>query len=96
MIGGDMRKTILAGLWVTVCASAILSFGLCAEAEAYESGTVTDGGTVRGKITFMGLVPEPKEFKLHRYPDRAFCVDLSDGLGHRLLKEVTIGPDSGL
>jgi hypothetical protein len=47
---------------MTVCASAILSVGLCAEAEAYESGTVTDGGTVRGKITFKGPVPEPKEF----------------------------------
>ncbi|MBI5315021.1 MAG: carboxypeptidase regulatory-like domain-containing protein [Nitrospirae bacterium] len=91
-----MRKTILAGLWVTVFASAILSVGLCAEAEAYESGTVTDGGTVRGKITFMGSVPEPKEFKLHRYPDRAFCGELSDGNGHRLLKEVNIAPDGGL
>jgi len=91
-----MRKTNLAGLWVMVCASAILSIGLCAEAKAYESGTVTDGGIVRGKLTFKGPVPEPKEFKLHRYPDRAFCGELSDGNGHRLLKEVNIGPDSGL
>lgn len=91
-----MRNTNLAGLWATVCASAILSLGLCAEAESYESETVTDGGAVRGKITFMGLVPEPKEFKLHRYPDRAFCGELSDGSGHRLLKEVNIGPEGGL
>jgi hypothetical protein len=91
-----MRQKTLAGLWMTVCASAILSFGLCTEAEAYESGTVTDGATVRGKITFKGPVPEPKEFKLHRYPDRAFCGELSEGNGHRLLKEVNIGPDGGL
>lgn len=91
-----MRQNILAGLWMTVCVSAILSFGLCTDAEAYESGPVTDGATVRGKITFKGPVPEPKEFKLHRYPDRAFCGELSDGNGHRLLKEVNVGPDGGL
>jgi hypothetical protein len=91
-----MRKTIPTGLWMTVCASAMLSLGLCENAEAYESGTVTDGATVQGKITFTGPVPEPKEFKLHRYPDRAFCGELSDGNGHRLLKEVNIGPEGGL
>jgi hypothetical protein len=91
-----MRQEILAGLWMTVCVSAILSFGLCTDAEAYESGTVTDGAMIRGKITFKGPVPEPKEFKLHRYPDRAFCGELSDGNGHRLLKEVNVGPDGGL
>jgi hypothetical protein len=91
-----MRTAILAGLWMVLCASAILSVGLCVEAKAYESGTVTDGGTLRGKITFKGPVPEAKEFKLHRYPDRAFCGELSDGNGHRLLKEVNIGLDGGL
>ena len=91
-----MRKTILAGLSVTICASTILTFGLCAEAEAYESGIVTDGASVRGKITFTGTVPEPKAFELRRYYDREYCAALSDGKGHRLLKEVTIGSDSGL
>lgn len=91
-----MRTTIWTGLWMTVGVSAMLILGLCENAGAYESGTVTDGAIVRGKVTFKGTVPEPKEFKLHRYPDRAFCGELSDGKGHRLLKEVNIGPDGGL
>jgi hypothetical protein len=91
-----MRPTILMGLWMTICASIMLAFGLCAEAGAYESGAVTDGATVRGKITFKGTVPEPKAFELRRYYDREYCAALSDGNGHRLLKEVNIGPDGGL
>ncbi|MFZ3015168.1 MAG: carboxypeptidase regulatory-like domain-containing protein [Nitrospira sp.] len=91
-----MRTAIWTGRWMTVCVSAILSLGLCENVEAYESGTVTDGAIVRGKVTFKGPVPEPKEFKLHRYPDRAFCGELSDGNGHRLLREVNVGPDGGL
>ncbi len=91
-----MRTAIWTGLWMTICVSALLSLGCLENTEAYESGTVTDGAIVRGKITFKGTVPEPKEFKLHRYPDRAFCGELSDGNGHRLLREVNVGPDGGL
>lgn len=91
-----MRTTIWTGLWMTVGVSAMLSLGLCENAGAYESGTVTDGAVVRGTVTFKGPVPEPREFKLHRYPDRAFCGELSDGNGHRLLREVNVGPDGGL
>ncbi len=43
-----------------ICVSALLSFGWVENAEAYESGTVTDGAIVRGKVTFKGSVPEPK------------------------------------
>ena len=91
-----MRTVTWTGLWMMICVSALLSFGWVENAEAYESGTVTDGAIVRGKVTFKGSVPEPKEFKLHRYPDRAFCGELSDGNGHRLLKEVTVGHEGGL
>jgi len=76
-------------LLVTVLASAMLSLGLREQAEAYESGSVTDGAIVQGKVTLKGTVPEPKEFKLHRYPVRAFWGEQSDRDGHRLLKEVS-------
>lgn len=91
-----MRQAIRGGLWLTVCASAILFFALRSDVGAYESGTVTDGASVRGKVTFTGAVPPPKEFELRRYPDRAYCGALSDGNGHRLLKEVNVGQDGGL
>lgn len=91
-----MRQTILDGLWLAGCVSVILTFGYQADAGAYESGTVSEGATVRGKITFKGTVPDPKEFELRRYPDREYCGTLSDGNGHRLLKEVTLGSEGGL
>ena len=49
-----------------------------------------------GKITFTGTVPPPKAFELRRYYDREYCAAISDGNGHRLLKEVNIGSDGGL
>jgi len=70
--------------------------GLQTGAEAYESGTVEDGAVVRGKVTFTGTVPDPQEFELRRSLDSEFCSAVSDGNGHRLLKEVTVGPDGGL
>jgi hypothetical protein len=66
------------------------------DAWAYESATVTNGATVQGKITFTGTVPAPKAFELRRYYDREYCKILSDGKGHRLLKEVNVGSDGGL
>ncbi len=42
------------------------------------------------------MVPEPKEFELRRYPDQVFCGALSDGNGHRFLKEVHVGQGGGL
>ena len=91
-----MRHLFPRALWLTGCVSVILMLGVQANAGAYESGAVTDGAVVRGKITFTGTVPDPKEFELRRYPDRVYCSTLSDGNGHRLLKEVNIGPDGGL
>ncbi len=91
-----MRQPFLRGLWLAGSVSVLLTLGLYGDARAYESETVADGAVVRGKVTFKGTVPEPKEFELRRSPDSEFCGTLSDGNGHRLLKEVTIGPERGL
>ena len=91
-----MKRIIFAGLWVAICAQVLIAVGPQTDAWAYESETVTHGATLQGKITFTGTVPEPKVFELRRYYDREYCAVLSDGTGHRLLKEVTIGPDGGL
>ncbi|HEX5645661.1 MAG TPA: hypothetical protein VFX56_01715, partial [Nitrospira sp.] len=91
-----MRTFILGGMWGMACASALLTFSIRADAWAYESETVTNGATVQGTITFTGTVPAPKTFEMRRYYDREYCAVLSDGKGHRLLKEVTVGADGGL
>jgi hypothetical protein len=76
--------------------SVTLASGLQADAGAYESGPVVDGAAIRGKVTFTGPAPDPKEFELRRSPDRVYCGALSDGNGHRLLREVNMGQDGGL
>lgn len=91
-----MRQPFLRGLWLAGCVSIILAWVLQADAGVYEPGTVEDGAVVRGKVMFTGTVPDPKEFELRRSADRDFCSAVSDGNGHRLLKEVTVGPDGGL
>ena len=91
-----MKRIMVAGLWLLICGQLGITAGLQPDAFAYESGTVINGATVQGKITFTGTGPEPKTFELRRYYDREYCATLSDGKGHRLLKEVNVGQDGGL
>ncbi len=91
-----MRETVVGGVWLAGYMSILLTFGVRADAGAYESGTVQDGATVRGKVAFTGNVPAPKAFELRRYYDREYCAALSDGHGHRLLREVSVGSEGGL
>ncbi len=90
-----MKQMIQRGLWVA-CVSVLMTCGLPPNVGAYESITITDGAAVRGKVTFSGTVPAPKAFEMRRYYDREYCAALSDGKGHRLLKEVNVGQDGGL
>ncbi|MDH4152274.1 MAG: carboxypeptidase regulatory-like domain-containing protein [Nitrospira sp.] len=91
-----MKRIIRTGMCLAICAQMTSAAGFPMDAMAYESGTVINGATVQGKITFTGTVPEPKTFELRRYYDREYCATLSDGKGHRLLKEVNVGQDGGL
>ena len=91
-----MKRIILAGLCLATCAHMVIASVLQTDTWAYESETVVNGATLQGKITFTGTVPAPKVFELRRYYDRDYCAALSDGHGHRLLKEVNLGPDGGL
>ena len=91
-----MERIIGTGFCLAICAHMLIAVGFPTDTLAYESGAVTNGATVQGKITFTGTVPEPKTFELRRYYDREYCATLSDGKGHRLLKEVNVGQDGGL
>ena len=91
-----MKRVIKIGLFLATCVHLVLAIGLQTDVWAYESATVTNRATLQGKITFTGTVPEPKAFELRRYYDREYCAALSDGQGHRLLREVNLGSDGGL
>lgn len=61
-------------------------------AMAYEEVSVTDGGTVAGKVTLSGEVPKPKGYNLTTLPDPIYCGRISDGQGWRLLQPFNVGP----
>ena len=91
-----MKGLITIGLCFGVVVQVSMGFGVLWPANAYDTVVVTDGAVLRGTVTFQGAAPEAKEFELRRYPDRMFCGALSDGDGHRFLKEVNVGPGGGL
>lgn len=57
------------------------------------------GGTIKGKVTFAGKVPAPKEFAFAKFPNVDFCKKneskSADG-NTRLLKEVEVDGSKGL
>jgi hypothetical protein len=60
---------------------------------------VQAGGTIKGKVTFSGKVPPPKEFAFSKFPNEEFCKknpSKSDDGKTRLLKEVEVGDGNGL
>jgi len=57
------------------------------------------GGTIKGKVTFSGKVPPPKEFAFSKFPNEGFCKknpSKSEDGETRLLKEVEVGEGNGL
>lgn len=58
---------------------------------AYEEITVTDGGTLSGKVALDGKVPMPKGYNLTTLPDAIYCGRISDGRGWRLLQPFDTG-----
>ena len=84
-----MRLAILAlGLILTVAIATRTSL-------AYEETTVTNGGTLSGKVTLLGDVPKPKGYNLVTLPDAIYCGRISTGTGWRLLQPFIIGPNGG-
>ena len=57
------------------------------------------GGTIKGKVTFTGKVPPPKEFAFSKFPNVEFCKKnknkSADG-NTRLLKETEVDGSGGL
>jgi hypothetical protein len=63
---------------------------------AYDEIDVQHGGTITGKVTLNGPVPEPRVFPIVLYPFGSYCKKISDGQGRILLKEFNVAADGGL
>jgi len=63
---------------------------------AYQEIKVTNGGTIRGKVTILGEKPRPMAFNLVTIPDPVFCGTISTGTGWRLVEDFIIGPNREL
>ncbi|MGP0593843.1 carboxypeptidase-like regulatory domain-containing protein [Nitrospira sp. T9] len=80
--------------------SYVLTFGLnivlIAPAFSYEEITVSNGGTITGKVTLAGKEPPALAYSLITNPDTDFCGRISTGTGWRLVDEFQVAPDGGL
>ncbi len=82
--------------YALVVSLSIGSLLTVSSAPAYQEVTVTDGGTITGKVTLKGNKPAPRGFNLVIFPDPVYCGRISNGQGFRLLKEFTVAEDRGL
>lgn len=79
-----------------------LSVAAAGAAEKYTAGTVTNGGSLSGKVSFKGAQPAPEKFEFSKFPQPKFC-SMADsdgkpgsGEGHRLRQDVKVAKDGGL
>jgi len=75
-----------------------LAMGLVAApafAGKYAEGTVSGGGSIKGKVSFKGDQPGPKEFKLAQWPQPEFCGKFDAEGGVRKRQDVRV-KDGGL
>ncbi|MBI3802150.1 MAG: carboxypeptidase regulatory-like domain-containing protein [Nitrospirae bacterium] len=90
-----MRRALFIPITGLLLMGWILSSGRVIAA-GYEEAEVSHGGTVTGKITLKGEIPEPRVFPLVLYPFGPFCKKISDGEGNVRLKEFIVGKEGGL
>jgi len=62
----------------------------------YKVAEVNDGGTLKGRVTMAGPIPKPRSFHLIHAPNIEFCARISDGKGHRILRDFTVSGNAGL
>jgi hypothetical protein len=85
---------------VHVCERFVIAMMVCLAwgsiAWPYETGEVTNGGTIKGKVSLRGPIPEPRVFPLALYPFGDFCKKISNGEGLVLLREFNVDGEGGL
>jgi len=90
MVNGQRIVFGLGAGILPVLLSAIVS------AHSYNVIQVEHGGTIEGRVTLDGPVPEPKGFNLITFPDPAYCGRISNGRGWRLLHDFVVDAQGGL
>lgn len=62
----------------------------------YKVAEINDVGTLTGRVTITGPVPRVRSFHLIHAPNIQFCSRISDGKGHRILRDFTVSENAGL
>ncbi len=73
-----------------------LNIILITPALSYEAITVSNGGTITGKVTLAGKEPPALAYSFITNPDTDFCGRISTATGWRLVDEIQVAPDGGL
>lgn len=87
------RRSLVVALLIFVGIGGLLGNR---PAFSYEEIDTSNGGSIVGKVTLKGEVPEPLIFPLVLYPFGPFCKKISDGQGNVRLKEFIVGKGGGL
>lgn len=86
-------------IWAAIGLAFLGVLGVSGYSSGYEEIDINNGGTISGKVTLKGPIPDARVFPAVLYPFGPFCQKnrvISDGKGHIFLKDVVMGPDQGL
>jgi hypothetical protein len=88
-----MRRLLLTS---GVILLGMVGFSGISAASEYKEIVVKDGGTITGKVTLKGPIPEPRVFPVVLYPFGSYCKKISDGHGMIRLEEFIVSPGGGM
>ncbi len=96
VMGYSLKTLFLSGM--TFLLGSMVCPGLLFAGVDYQpgrGGKVENASELAGKMVFKGKVPPPRPFGLIVYPDIELCKRISDGQGHRLIRDFTVSPAGG-
>jgi hypothetical protein len=89
----------LSVLSIGLLFTGVIGFFGNSVAFGYEEAAVTEGGTITGKVTLKGEIPEPRIFPLALYPFGPYCNKnkvITDGHGNVRISEFSVAADGGM
>jgi len=77
--------------------TVLLFLSLSIEIQAYQEMEVTNGGTIQGKATLTGEMPQPRVYHLILFPNIDMCAEIdTDDEMNRVLDDFKVSEDDGL